>query len=68
MHTVTEARDLPGRQWVFYLKRNRTTRIVQVYRAKGRLYYLAAEGQNLSPGDQLAQDFFDSFLVTGGTD
>jgi hypothetical protein len=66
--TVKHDDRLPGRQWEFHNIRTRTTRIVQVYRDKDRLYYLSAEGQNLSPDDRLVQDFFDSFLVTGGKD
>lgn len=61
-----EAQNLPGRQWEF--RRGRMIQVVQVFRAKGRLYYLSAEGQTLDPDGNLARDFFESFHVTGGQD
>ncbi len=53
----------PGRQFEFRVNTNAHYRVVQVYRAKGRLYYLSAEGNNLDPKDDLVQNFFESFMV-----
>ncbi|HJZ54267.1 MAG TPA: hypothetical protein VKE74_04885 [Gemmataceae bacterium] len=59
-----DARDMRGRQWEFQVGPN--TRVVRVYRAEGKVYYLSAEGPNLDPKDDPASTFFESFLVTGG--
>jgi hypothetical protein len=50
----------PGREYHFRI--GPRTRIVRVYRAPGRLYYLSVEGGNLD--EDLVEDFFDSFMVT----
>lgn len=56
--------NYPGRQWEIQLADGLTHRVVRVFRVEGRIYYLAAEGPNLTPDDDFAQTFFQSFLVT----
>ena len=54
-----------GRQWEFNVARRNTgvlVRIVQVFVIDGRVYYLSAEGPNLSPAnEEFAKQFFGSF-------
>ena len=57
-----DARDGPGRQWEFQFGGD-TVRIVRVYVIAGRVYYLHAEGPQLRPDDEFADDFFKSFRV-----
>ncbi len=54
----------PGRQWEVQVPGANAIRIVRVYRAEGTVYYLSAEGPNLTRDDALAQTFFQSFLAT----
>jgi hypothetical protein len=52
-----------GRQWTLRFG-GQTVRIVRVYAIGDRVYYLSAEGQNLSPNDDdLVKPFFQSFRV-----
>ena len=56
--------DAPGRQWTFDPGNNTgPVRIVRVYAIKGRVYYLSAEGPNLTPEDEHADPFFRPFTV-----
>jgi hypothetical protein len=57
----------PGREWVIQLPRKGAVRVVRVYRAAGRVYYLAAEGPHVDKHD-ITREFFDSFMVTARKD
>src|SRR5205814_1766007 len=48
----------PGRQWEVELPDNPRRRVVRVYRIDGRMYYLAADGPNLSADDDDVKRFF----------
>jgi hypothetical protein len=48
-----------GREWQF--KKDLRYRFVRVFVIEGRVYYLSAEGPNLSATDELADSFFKSF-------
>lgn len=61
--TVQESQH-PGSEWVIQLPDQATVRIVRVFRADGRVYYLSAEGPHLDRNDKLVQDFFQSFHIT----
>jgi len=52
----------PGREWEVGLNSG-MARIVRVFRVKGRLYYLSAEGPNLDPNGDAARRFLDSFQL-----
>ncbi|MDB5310290.1 MAG: hypothetical protein JWO38_4492 [Gemmataceae bacterium] len=54
----------PGWECGIHLPNGNMIRTVRVYRVAGKIYYLAAEGQDLDPDDDLTRLFFDSFLVT----
>jgi hypothetical protein len=53
----------PGRQWTLTFA-DGTVRIVQVFVIDKRVYYLSVEGPQLSPDNELAQRFFESFFVS----
>lgn len=52
----------PGREWVLSLQEG-TNRVVRVYRANGRVYYLAAEAVELDRDDDDATKFLGSLTV-----
>jgi hypothetical protein len=56
--------ELPGRQWTFEVGNAGHIRIVRVFVINSHVYYLSAEGPNLSPNDDdFGKPFFGSFLV-----
>jgi hypothetical protein len=62
--THRESPNAPGRQWTFKLDNSGNTRIVQVYVIKSRVYYLSAEGPDLTPAhEEYGKPFFGDFLV-----
>ena len=65
VEAVTHQDEFPGRQWEMEFRKpgGATVRIVQVYRMKGTVYYLAAEGPNLSAEEGAGLTFFESFLA-----
>ncbi len=64
--SVAHLARLPHRQWRVELPRGSDALIVRVYRAKDRVYLLAAQGPDLEPGDEEAERFFGSFAVLDG--
>lgn len=60
---VVSFENLPGRQWVINLPRDRT-RVVRVFRTQARVYYLSVEGDDIDPDSHASVGrFFDSFRV-----
>jgi len=51
-----------GEQWVFKLP-GEVTRVVRLYRFRGKVYYLAAESEGLEPEEKNVTRFFDSFRI-----
>jgi hypothetical protein len=59
---LTQHQGFPGRQWeVDPGKPGDVVRLVRIYRARGTVYYLSAEGPNLSHDDEPAHEFFEKF-------
>jgi hypothetical protein len=59
-----EHQGFPGREWRKEIRRQNgvpIVRIVQVYRIKGLVYYLCAEGPNIVADEEPTRQFFDSF-------
>lgn len=50
------------REWVFDVG-NRVVRVIRVYVVADRVYYLYAEGPELTPDDDYARQFFGNFSV-----
>ena len=61
---VIDHQQSPGREWVVEQADGVTVRVVQVFRVKGRVYALTAEGPKLSADDDETKAFFASFLVS----
>lgn len=62
---IVRAGGHPGREYELGLPDGATNRIVRVFRAGGKAFYLAAEGPFLARNSPDVQDFFLSFTVTG---
>jgi hypothetical protein len=54
---------LPAKAWDFEFRKPNgvVNRMVHVYRGKGTVYFLSAEGPNLGPDDDQPRHFFESF-------
>jgi len=62
--TINYRNNLPGRELEIKLGDGGSIRVVRIYLALDRIYYLAAEGPGLNADDDLARTLFDSFLIT----
>jgi hypothetical protein len=56
-------KDHPGREYVLTLPDRATNRIVRVFRAGDRAFYLAVEGAFVPDDAGYVRDFFESFLI-----
>ncbi|HEY1186418.1 MAG TPA: hypothetical protein VGE74_02125, partial [Gemmata sp.] len=59
--TVVPGENRPHRQWELTFPDSTAVRIVRVFVIKGRVYYLAVEGPELTPDNENLGTFFQSF-------